>query len=575
MAKQTGKYSRAQKEDEQIEAAFRNISGSKSASNKSKKTHRTGAVIAICAALIAITVCVVAGCLYFSHAWLAGVILENVSVAGVDVGGMTQAQAINAVSAATEKTFFQTPMVVTVFDSTAEIPASCVKSLDIKGAVKAAYKFGNSGSQSKRQEQQKIAMESGYVVDLTPYLELDTDAVKQILAQLGSNYSSTLSQSSYEVTGNAPEQVLVVHLGMPEYGLDLNALYEQVLDAYSRNIFSVEGECGMIEPDPIDLEAILERYYVAPINASFDTTTYEIIEGTAGYGFDVDSARTLLAQSAYGSTVEIPFTDIAPEVTGKDLTTVLYRDTLATYTAEADSETGRDTNLRLACEAINGLVLYPGEFFSYNNTLGERTEAKGYKLGPSFSGNNTVYTIGGGICQVSSALYYCAMVADLEILMRESHGLAPSYMPVGTDATVSWGSIDFRFRNTSNYPIRIEATAQGGTVTVTLVGTDDKDYYVTIEQDILGTYEYTVSYQTMAANNAEGYKNGDYITEPYTGYDVRTYRCKYSKETDELLSREFEAESNYRTRNGVICQISSSSGIGNGSVTDEDGALPD
>ena len=194
MAKQSRKNSRAQKEEAEIETAFRDISGTKRTSKKSRKTNRTGAVIAICAALIAITVCILAGCIYFTNAELDGVILENVSVAGVDVGGMTQSQAINAVTAATNKTYFHTPMVVTVLDSTAEIPASCVKSLDIKGAVKAAYKFGNSGSQSKRQEQQKIAMESGYAVDLTPYLELDTDTVKQILAQLGSNYSSTLSQ---------------------------------------------------------------------------------------------------------------------------------------------------------------------------------------------------------------------------------------------------------------------------------------------------------------------------------------------------------------------------------------------
>ncbi len=574
MAKQNQRNSRARREDAEIEAAFRDVSGSKKTSKKTRKSNRTGAVIAICAALIAITVCLIAGSIYFSNAELDGIILENVSVAGVDVGGMTQAQAISAVTAAAEKTYFQTPMVVTVFDSTAEIPASCISSLDIKGAVKAAYKFGNSGSQSKRQAEQKLAMESGYTVDLTPYLELDTDTVKQILTQLGSHYSSTLSQSTYEVTGEAPEQTLVVQLGMPEYGLDLNALYQQVLDAYSQNIFSIQGTCSMIEPEPIDLEGILARYYVAPINASFDTATYEIIEGTAGYGFDIESARALLEQSAFGTTVEIPFTDIAPEITGKDLETVLYRDTLATFTAEAKSEGGRDTNLRLACEAINGLILYPGDFFSYNNTLGQRTEAKGYKLGPSYSGNETVYTVGGGICQVSSALYYCAVVADLEILMRENHGFAPAYMPVGTDATVSWGSVDFRFRNTSNYPIRIEATAQGGSVTVTLVGTDDKDYYVTIEEEILATYDYTVSYQTMSANNTQGYKDGDYITEPYTGYDVRTYRCKYSKEDDSLLSREFEAESNYRVRNGVICRIDGS-GIGNGSVTDEDGALPD
>ena len=584
MGKYDNKRTRAQKEEDALEMSYRKISGAKRTSKKTTKSNRTAAIVAICIALVAIAIGIAAGCVYFAKTDLNGIILENVTVAGVDVGGMTQAQAIEAVSAATDKTYSRTPMVVKVLESQAQIPTAYVGSLDVKGAVKAAYKFGNSGSQSKRQEEQQIAMNSGYTVDITPYLELDTDAIRQVLSELGTNYSSTLSQSTYEVTGTAPDQKLVVMLGIPEYGLDLDVLYQQVLDAYSQNVFLVEGECGMIEPDPIDLEAIHSAYYIAPVEPTFDPNTFEVVEGTDGYGFDLESAKAQLEQAPFGTTVEIPFTSIAPQYSAKELTTVLYRDELATFTAASASEDNRDTNLRLACEAINGMILYPGDVFSYNDALGQRTAAKGYKPGPSYSGNETVETIGGGICQVSSSLYYCALVADLEILIRESHGFATSYMPLGTDATVSWGSIDFRFRNNTDYPIRIEASASGGNTTVTLIGTDDKDYYVKIEEEVLNTYDYSVSYQSMSANNSEGLKDGDYITEPYTGYDVKTYRCKYNKQTGELISKDLEDESNYRKRDGVICQIKGGSsdpdsgigypGIGGGVITDGPGALP-
>lgn len=551
---------------------------------KAKKSNKAAAVIAICFAIIAIVLCMTAGYVYFMNAELDGVILQNVSVAGVDVGGMTQADAINAVRKATTDTYSKTPMVVKVLESQAEIPTKYVGNLDVRGAVQAAYKFGNSGSQSKREEQQHIAMQSGYAVDLTPYLSLNEQGIRDILGKLGANYSTTLSQSSYEVTGTSPNQTLVVKLGVPEYGLDLNKLYEQVLDAYSNNTFFVEGSCGMIEPDPIDLESINSKYYVAPVNASLDSTTYEVINGVDGYGLDIEAAKKALAEAAYGSTIEIPFSAIKPEITAETLSSLLFRDELATYTAKHESDNNRDVNLRLACEAINGMVLYPGDVFSYNEALGERTAARGYKPGPSYSGNETVMTYGGGICQVSSALYYCTLIAELETLVRENHGFAPNYVPLGMDATVSWGSIDFRFRNSLDYPVRIEASASGGTVTVSLIGTNEKNYYVEMEHEIISKDDYTVSYKTMSANNSEGYCDGDYITEPYTGYKIKTYSCKYNVETKELISRDFVDQSVYRRRDGVICSIEGSNssdtdgdntvGIGGGIISDSDGALP-
>ena len=551
-----GKYStkNVRTRAKEIESAYGNATGSRRSKRPQKNSNCTAAVIAICLAIIAIIVGAAAGYYYFSQAAANGVILQNVYVAGVNVGGMTQSQAINAVSAYAN-TYNSTPMVIKVLDSQTELSTAYFNKLDVQAAVKDAYKFGNTGTKAKQEKDQNIAKTEGYYVDLTNHLGMDTEAIKRALSEFGTQYSSVLKQSTYEVTGSSPNQKLVVNLGVPEYSLDLNALYEQVIDAYNKRVFVVEGKCDMIEPKEIDLESIWKEYYVAPTDAKFEPNTFEIIDGKDGYGFDLEAATSQLQQSKYGTTVEISFVPIAPEVTAEKLSTTLYKDVLATYTATSNSDKNRDVNLKLACEAINGKILLPNEVFSYNETLGERTADKGYKPADAYVSGKTVKELGSGICQVSSALYCCVLISDLEILTRENHGFASDYVPLGMDAVVSWGTLDFRFRNNTEYPIRIEATAEGGEVIVTLVGTDTKDYYIEMEYDILNTYDYSVTYKTYSANNAEGYKDGDYIEKPYTGYDVKTYRCKYSKSDHTLLSKNFEDESKYKSRDGIICKI--------------------
>jgi len=595
MAKNPVNRSRArQVEDEELEHAYRGMTRTRQRKKKRVPiTRNTTAVIAICAVLILLAIIILVAAFIISGN-ANGRIMDNVFVAGVDVGGMTQSEAVRAVRDAVGDSYQTTPMIVKVLDKEIQLPCDIVGELDIEEAVKEAHDYGRKGTAAERKKAKQTAASTGYVVDLTSYLHLDTDAIRNALDELGAAYSSTLSQTQYEVVGEKPTvndlqngknlQTLVIKLGLPEYGLDMDALYQQVLDAYNSRKFYVEGFCGTIDPDSVNLQEILDGYYIAPVDAYLNADG-KIVEGSWGYGFDIKEATAILQNAQYGSTVEIPFVSIAPEITAQSLEDSLFQDELATYTAVSDSDPDRDTNLRLACEAIDGLVLQPGDAFSYNNALGERTAERGYKPGPSYAGTQTVYTIGGGICQVSSALYYCVMVADLEILLRECHTFQPAYAPLGMDATVSWGTLDFRFRNNSDSPIRIVAKASGGTITVSIMGTDNKDYYVEMEYEIINEYPSTTTYKTMSANNPEGYKNGDYIVQPYKGYDIKTYRCKYSKDTKELISRTLEAVSDYRKRDGVICEIVDESGatvpddngnqgIGNGGVSDGSGSLP-
>ena len=128
-------------------------------------------------------------------------------------------------------------------------------------------------------------------------------------------------------------------------------------------------------------------------------------------------------------------------------------------------------------------------------------------------------------------------------------------MDPGTDATVSWGGPEFSFRNTTNYPIRIEAEVSDGYVKVQLLGTDEKDYYIEIEYEILSYKSYETVYEEYAPDNSEGYEDGEVIQTPYTGCNVQTYKCKYDKETKKLISREKDQYSSYKSRDQIIAKV--------------------
>jgi vancomycin resistance protein YoaR len=303
------------------------------------------------------------------------------------------------------------------------------------------------------------------------------------------------------------------------------------------------------------LDAILSEHRIVAQDAYWDTKTYKVVEAQKGLGFNTESVAQMLNDAQQGSTVTIPFVLTDPEITTEELNKRMFGDTLSTFTAESSSNSGRKNNLKLACQAVNGIILNPGETFDYNTTLGKRTSERGYKPANAYVNGETVQTIGGGICQVSSTIYYCALMADLEIVTRRNHSYPSSYIPLGMDATVSWGGPEFKFRNNTDYPIKIVATASGGDTTVSLMSYDDRDYYVKMEYEVLKKTSYSVVYKTFPADNPEGYKNGDVISTPYTGYVVNTYRVKYSKETNQEISRTFEAKSTYKHRDKVIAKV--------------------
>lgn len=486
-----------------------------------------------------------------------GKILSNVYIAEVNVGGMTQEEAISAVKLVAGDTYTSQDMVIDLSGVELRLtPKDTDAKLDVKSAVEEAYSYGRTGTQEERDEAYENSRTEPYVIDILPHLGLDTDYIHDTLTTYAEDSGSTLTQATYGLEGDEPElaadkfdekastQTLVITLGTPGIGFDAEDVYEQVLFAYRKNTFlvTVEDVESVKDPDPIDLEAIYDEFYIEPVDASVDTRTYKTIPGSYGYEFDLKEAQKLIDKAEFGETVRIPMQYIEPNLLDDE---AFFRDTLGEAKTRYTSNDSRTTNLKLACQAINGTVLMPGESMTFSSKL---SSVSGYKSAAEDTGMTE--TAQGGVTQVASTLYYAALQSDLDIVSRNNLGYVPSYIDIGFDAATG-----LKIKNSLTYPVRIEAQVSGGYVKVQIIGTDERDYYIVLGSSVANTYEPETEYEDFEYNNAEGYLDGDVLIEGTAGYLVKTFKVKYSNSNGKQLSSDFIANSQYPVTNRLVARV--------------------
>ena len=286
-------------------------------------------------------------------------------------------------------------------------------------------------------------------------------------------------------------------------------------------------------------------------NASYDAAAGTIIPEQPGADFDVAAVQKALDGAAPGETLTLDAEIEKPQVTAQQLKAVLFRDVLGEAKTHVSGSAGRIGNVKLSASSINGIVLNSGETFSYNQSVGQRTEARGYKPAPAYVKGETVDEVGGGICQTSSTLYLACLLGNLEITERYAHRYVPAYISWGMDATVSWGGPDYKFTNNTLYPVKIVTSYSGGYLTVKLLGTNIDGTHVKMTNEVLSKTPWETVYQeddTMAPGSPDVVK-----VTPYTGYKVKTYQTIYDKD-GKIIDSHFEAASDYKVRNKVVLQ---------------------
>lgn len=227
----------------------------------------------------------------------------------------------------------------------------------------------------------------------------------------------------------------------------------------------------------------------------------------------------------------------------------LYTDLLAEYeTNFSEYHLNRSQNIKIATTKINGTVVLPGEVFSYNDTVGYRTELEGFKYAPMYIGGKLVDGIGGGVCQVSSTLYNAVLCANLEVVERKNHQFLPTYVEAGKDATVADGYIDFKFKNTRKYPIKIIATAKNGVLTVKIYGKKQEiEYDIKIQSQVKEFIPYETIYEYDDTK-----KTGEYIIvqNGKNGCECKTY--KTVSLNGDVISKVIISTDKYSAMNQII-----------------------
>lgn len=178
------------------------------------------------------------------------------------------------------------------------------------------------------------------------------------------------------------------------------------------------------------------------------------------------------------STIEAEIETTEPEITKADIKTTYVKLGSCT-TSYGSSNSNRKFNVEKAAKLVNGVVVDPGETFSMNDTIGDRTYANGWKGAAAIVRGSTETQAGGGVCQVSSTMYNAVVKSDLEIVYRRNHSSKVGYVPAGLDATINTGTIDFKWKNNTDKPVLIRASANGSSLTVSIYGqafqTDEYD----------------------------------------------------------------------------------------------------
>lgn len=187
-------------------------------------------------------------------------------------------------------------------------------------------------------------------------------------------------------------------------------------------------------------------------------------------------------------------------------------------------------------------MINAGEVFSFNDVVGERTAAKGYRTATVYVGTESKEETGGGICQVASTIYDAALYAEMEITSRSEHTFFVTYVPGGLDATVYWGSLDFCFRNSTEYPIRINASVSGGYVHISIDGTKTNDHVVKLSSTQLSSTPYGTVYEYSSSLPSGSQRE---TVSPYTGYSYEAYQYIYDG-SGNLLDTVYLGKSSYK-----------------------------
>ena len=442
-------------------------------------------------------------------------IINGVSILGVDVSSQSKEDAIQTVTSYISKNI-PAEIKLKHNDYETSIATETLSiSFNIEKAVNEAFNIGRSGN--ILQNNLEVLKTAISPVNISPDFSIDEEQLKTSLSDISTKLPDTVIQSGYYIEDNN----IILTKGRTGYIVNVDEMSNYIIDSIKNlniNGNSLEIITEEQSPEALDIDAIHNEIYKQASDAYFTQDPYAVYPSENGLDFaiSVEEAKAMLQEDKEEYT--IPLKTLYPNVTTNMIGQEAFPDLLSSFpTYYSTSDRDRTTNLILAANKINGTVLMPGEVFSYNQVVGERTIAAGYKEAPIYVSGEVVDGLGGGICQVTTTLYNAVVLANLEIVERSNHQFVPSYAKASRDATVVYGSIDFKFKNNRNYPIKILCSVSNGVVNFAIYGLKTADDY---EVEITSR----ITSQTSNYTNSEAYKilkkNGQVVSQTLLSRDT-------------------------------------------------------
>ena len=335
-------------------------------------------------------------------------------------------------------------------------------------------------------------------------MEINEEETKKTIEDIGTKLPGSVIEPEYIIENDN----LIITKGKEGKQINIDEMVGLIQnEIYNLNFNNTPIEIQTITtyPSEVNLEAIHQEIYKEAKNAYYTQNPYKVHPSENGLDFKIsmEEAQNLLANAQ--DTCTIPLKVTYPKISTNMVGSEAFPNLLSTFSTNYNAnQTNRTTNLRLAANKINGTVLMPGQTFSYNKVVGNRTTAAGYKEAGTYVNGQIVDGVGGGICQITTTLYNAVLYANLDIVQRTNHQFIPSYSTASRDATVVYGAIDFQFKNNREYPIKIYCSVSGGVAKCNIFGVKTaNDYEVQLTSRITSTTSnaiYSEAYKILKKN---------------------------------------------------------------------------
>lgn len=474
-------------------------------------------------------------------------IMSGIKIQNIDVSGLTREEAKEKLNVIYDEKLKKNITLEYQDYQLVINPSSLNITYDIEEAIDKAYEIGRNSN---------IFINNYNIIFALlgkENIKIDMSISEENLSKMIDGINSEIPEAMEEVNYYIEENKLIITKGKEGIRVNSDELKERIQNILNSTLniqYYIKIPVENKKPNDIDIDKIYKEVYKEVKDAYYTKDPFTLYPEVQGIDFNKEEAKSIIASEDKNEYI-IPLVITEPKVKMSNIGTEAFPDLLGTFTTRYDeSDIDRATNLKIACNKINEKVILPEEIFSYNKTLGERTIAAGYKNAKVYENGQVVNGIGGGICQISSTLYNTVLQANLQIVERRNHQFITSYVPTGQDATVVYGLIDFKFKNSRKYAVKIKASASNGIATISIYGIkEETEYAISVETKVLSSIPYTVKYiedSSLAVGTEKIKQKGAY------GYVTETYLVK--KLNGNVVSRELLSKDTYNAMQRIIAK---------------------